>query len=227
MAIKKKRKNRIKLPLLVLAELVAGIALSAVSFIGFLALALHFDLLHAVDAAIFNFFYQLRDPFLTYLMFGITLLGNQILVCVFVLVFLFLIIKKHGREATLFLIILAVSVIANLVFKLVIGRARPDIAPLLVENTYSFPSGHAMNSFVFYSALVLYFYRFSHSFLKTLVLGICSGFLILLIGTSRIYLGVHYFSDVIAGYLAGFWWIVTSLVIEKSIYLYTTFRRSS
>ncbi|MFZ0446701.1 MAG: phosphatase PAP2 family protein [Bacillus sp. (in: firmicutes)] len=83
-------------------------------------------------------------------------------------------------------------------------RARPDLHRLIEIGGYSFPSGHAINVFTVYGIITFLLWRHIPSYLGRTIL-ISSGF-IFMIGTSRIYLGVHYPSDIIGGYFAsGFW----------------------
>jgi undecaprenyl-diphosphatase len=99
----------------------------------------------------------------------------------------------------------------NAVLKAFFQRGRPEFnTPLLVEPYYSFPSGHAMGSIVMYGMitylLILWFKRGISMFIVMIMV-----ILVLLIGFSRLYLGVHFFSDVMGGYLAGLGWL--SIVI--------------
>lgn len=108
--------------------------------------------------------------------------------------------------------------------KQIIQRPRPDIMPSVVETSYSFPSGHAMNSSVFYLTIAFYTYHFTRK--KKLSLVVTGGaiVLLLLIGFSRVYLGVHYPSDVVAGYVVGVWWLTTAILISKSVSFVKHFR---
>lgn len=102
--------------------------------------------------------------------------------------------------------------------KLLIQRPRPPYAaPYLHTFTYSFPSGHAMNSLITYGMLATILVttierleRRPHSVMKTGVFT-CTALLVLGIGFSRLYLGVHYFSDVVAGFAAGMLWLFVCL----------------
>jgi undecaprenyl-diphosphatase len=100
------------------------------------------------------------------------------------------------------------SAFLNHVLKGLFARPRPHFEhPLLVETSYSFPSGHAMESFVAYGMLS-YFAVLALRSWESRVGVVCgAALLVVLIGFSRMYLGVHYFSDVIAGYAAGGVWL--------------------
>jgi len=97
-------------------------------------------------------------------------------------------------------------------------RPRPHFAhPLLVETSYSFPSGHAMESFVAYGVLA-YFAVLALRTWEARVAVVCgAALLVVLIGFSRMYLGVHYFSDVVAGYAAGGVWLSALITGAETI----------
>ena len=93
------------------------------------------------------------------------------------------------------------TVILNLILKNIFMRDRPNNLRLIIESGYSFPSGHSMASISLYGYLMyLAHKKINNKLLKTFIYLIL-GNLILLVGISRIYLGVHYASDVIAGFL--------------------------
>jgi membrane-associated phospholipid phosphatase len=97
--------------------------------------------------------------------------------------------------------------------KLTIHRPRPPYADtFLVSFSWSFPSGHAMESLVAYGMLaylagVLWIHRRS----AQIAVAVSVGLLVVAIGVSRVYLGVHYFSDVVGGYAAGTLWLATCI----------------
>ncbi len=92
------------------------------------------------------------------------------------------------------------------------ARERPNLIEALVkEGTFSFPSGHAFISLCFYGVLAFWWARSRTDFLRRAVVGGATGGSILLIGGSRVYLGVHYPSDVLAGYAAAVPWLTACL----------------
>lgn len=95
----------------------------------------------------------------------------------------------------------------NVLFKSIFRRERPDILQLVQASGYSFPSGHSMVSAAFYGYLIYLCVRFIGKPWRQLFSGLLAA-LTLLIGVSRVYLGVHYASDVIGGFLAGFSWLL-------------------
>ena len=95
----------------------------------------------------------------------------------------------------------------NLIFKTLFHRARPDILRLVSSSGYSFPSGHSMVGAALYGYLIFLSILFLPKPWKQ-ILPVPLFALILLIGISRVYLGVHYASDVIGGFLMGFSWLI-------------------
>ncbi|WP_275899696.1 phosphatase PAP2 family protein [Bacillus piscicola] len=112
-------------------------------------------------------------------------------------------------------VVLAVAVggggLANYLIKSLYERARPEINPLIEITGFSFPSGHAMNVILLYGTLAVFSCRMQLSLMvKSLLVSACA-LLILLIGVSRVFLGVHYPSDILAGFLAGGAWLTAVL----------------
>lgn len=109
--------------------------------------------------------------------------------------------------------VLALSAISNLILKRFVDRARPGIEHMVSVETLSYPSGHAMSAMAFYGFLMYLIYRFRIN--KYLKIGIILllGILILSIGLSRIYLGVHFPSDIAGGFIAGFIWVIFCILI--------------
>ena len=101
----------------------------------------------------------------------------------------------------------------DVALKRVFHRPRPMWGlPLLTARGWSFPSGHAMGSLVAYGMLAYLLLRETHLGRHQRMLAIISAaLLVLLIGLSRLYLGVHYFSDVIGGYAAGVVWLAACI----------------
>lgn len=179
----------------------------------------------SMDVAISLFVYSFRTPLLTQLMLLITSLGNEVSLILTAIISIIFLIKKHRKEAVLFCIVLLMGLILNIFLKQTYQRPRPNISPLITEMNYSFPSGHAMNSFIFFALLAYFSHHFFHKKSLTILSTVIAIILILLIGMSRIYLGVHYFTDVIAGYIAGFWWFITVLLIERLLIFYKFYKK--
>lgn len=115
------------------------------------------------------------------------------------------------------LLVLLLSTVCNVVLKRVVNRARPAAEHLVSVNTLSYPSGHSMSAMAFYGFLIyLCFQMTMHRVVRTLLVVVLV-FTILSIGLSRIYLGVHFPSDVAAGYIGGFIWITFCVVVFNVI----------
>jgi membrane protein DedA with SNARE-associated domain/membrane-associated phospholipid phosphatase len=110
------------------------------------------------------------------------------------------------------------SAVLNRLLKGLFERPRPYFEhPLLVETSYSFPSGHAMESFVVYGMLAYFAVLALRSWESRVAVVFGAALLVVLIGFSRMYLGVHYFSDVLAGYAAGGVWLSALITGAETI----------
>ena len=110
--------------------------------------------------------------------------------------------------------------IASTLLKLLFARPRPDVIPHFVETlTHSFPSGHSMLAAVTYLTLgALASQLASRNKVKIYVLGSCV-ILAILVGLTRVYLGVHYPTDVLAGWTLGFAWATACLIVTRLLLL--------
>lgn len=168
-----------------------------------------------LDIEILQWFYQIRSPFLNGLMKLFSFLGSEVLIAGATFVLVVSLFKKHKHEAFFLSSVVIATSLVNSILKNWIQRDRPQYFPLVMENGYSFPSGHAMNSFVFYVTLAyLFFYFTKNRKLSFLVLFMAIA-IVIMIGVSRIYLGVHYPSDVIAGYLGGLGLFMVFLFLSR------------
>ncbi len=174
-------------------------------------------LLHVfgLDTVILLAIYKWHTPLLDRLMVGITTLGNPtalLLICSGLAIGpLF----SHRRQQATTLGIAAVGALGwNYWLKAHFGRARPALWDWIVHaGHYSFPSGHAMGSVVIYGFLA---YTLAEQFPQwRKQIFTLSTILILAIGLSRLYLGVHWPTDVAAGYAVGLMWLITCLIAEK------------
>ena len=117
---------------------------------------------------------------------------------------------------------LGIVTILNQIIKFIMQRPRPTEFRIIEETGYSFPSGHSMISLAFYGYLIYLIYKYiNNKHLKRTLIIILS-VLICIIGVSRIYLGVHYTSDVLGGFLISFAYLiiyielVNKFVLEKN-----------
>ncbi|WP_235206683.1 phosphatase PAP2 family protein [Paenibacillus tyrfis] len=148
------------------------------------------------------------SPKLTIWMKGITELGSFQTLFVLLLVSVSLMVwRKKKWEALFFMVAVTGGMLFNQLLKQIFERQRPMLHRIVEETGYSFPSGHSMASIVFYGMLAMLFLMFVKSPALKLLIAVTAGCLIIMIGVSRIYLGVHYPSDVVAGFAAGAAWL--------------------
>jgi undecaprenyl-diphosphatase len=133
--------------------------------------------------------------------------GSTVLGLVVVVVVGFLVLQARYRTAAVVAITSISGELLNAAMKHLFDRPRPSIVPhLRTVYTTSFPSGHAMESAIVYLTLGAILMRAAESrFTKAYILGVAV-LLTILVGISRVYLGVHYPTDVIAGWIIGFVW---------------------
>jgi undecaprenyl-diphosphatase len=163
--------------------------------------------------------HQFASPFLTSSMLRISFLGSTLfLTALTVVVVLCFALRRWKREAILFGITMAGAGLLDLTLKYAFHRARPvPFFDMVAPKSYSFPSGHALASFCFYGALAAILTTRIKNGRARLVIWIISAVLVFLIGFSRVYLGVHYTTDVLAGYSAALIWIVTVRFVEQRL----------
>lgn len=208
-----------KLTLILFLEIIISVFVSLVSLYLFLKIGdevVNKDVLQ-IDSTLTAFIYSFRSPSMTSVMMFFTFLGSGIALFVLSLIMITYIGAKRKKDAIIYLAILYSGILLNLILKIIYNRPRPSDLPLIHENTLSFPSGHAMNSFVFFAALSYFIFRETKNAKVTITVSILSIIVIGLIGLSRIYLGVHYPSDVIGGFVAGFLWFISAILFEKII----------
>jgi undecaprenyl-diphosphatase len=175
------------------------------------------DGLTMVDRPINQLMVSLRTPLLNKLMLLITLTGNwEMVVWGSILGAILLIAAKKRRYLMAMLLSNVTALIFIDVAKNLIGRARPPVEnALIAEHGFAFPSGHSYFAVVFYGLMTYFWVRHFHqkwAKIGMFVLG--TGFILLLAG-SRIYLGVHWTTDVVAGLsIAAAWLAVTVTYIE-------------
>ncbi|RSK53973.1 phosphatase PAP2 family protein [Bacillus canaveralius] len=191
---------------LITPSILAIISLTAFSFMAF---SISSSKLIRFDNIVIAYIQGFESLYLTSVMKFFTLIGSAPVIVVLSLIFLFLIRKfLDGRsELTLYIAVTAGSAVLNQLLKLIFQRARPDLHRLIEIGGYSFPSGHAMNAMSVYGISTFLLLRHIPSKSGRRILIMFSVFMICIIGISRIYLGVHYPSDIIGGYLAGGLWL--------------------
>lgn len=190
------------------APFTVWVALSAAGLLFFLGLAedvLSRDPFVAADVRIMNLVAALRSMPTARVMLFFTYLGNwQIIVSSGAAVLVLLLLSQRRRMALFLTGAVAGGELLYAVMKMLFHRTRPDLGfSLITRNGYAFPSGHAVMSVVFYGILGFFLWKIAaRGWHKALIL-IGTAALIFLIGLSRVYLGAHWPSDVLAGWAVG------------------------
>jgi undecaprenyl-diphosphatase len=123
--------------------------------------------------------------------------------------------RRRLVDAALLPVVLGGAELLNLILKLSFHRARPEVAFVHLD-TYSFPSGHAMISTAAYGALAYLAWGPAGTTRRRVLLGAGTVVLLAVVGFSRIYLGVHYLSDVLAGIAGGLFWLSVSIALQTT-----------
>lgn len=164
------------------------------------------------DSQIFDFISSIKSNELDFWMLFITNLGNLITFLVINLMVLILLDYRTGKNV---FEILLLSLLTNTLIKNIINRPRPESAILFLTD-YSFPSAHMMVSTCFYGYLCYLMKKSDARKGFKLIFYISMILLILMIGFSRIYLNVHYLSDVLGGLLIGFLLLLVFILYTKN-----------
>lgn len=167
-----------------------------------------------------------RQPFLNSIFLFITTIGNTTTLIIFtVTMALYLIFNKVRIHWVIWFVLLVFlgGVIINPMIKVMVQRTRPDEAFRLLEiHSYSFPSGHSLSTIVCFGGLAYLigqvFYPDRQRMKKNLM--IAAVVLSLLIAFSRVYLGVHYLTDIVAGYLLGTCLLLFFIKLTKTLPLF-------
>ncbi len=179
----------------------------------FLATMITSDKIIHFDNIVISFFQGYEAPTLTVIMKFFTNIGSTVFIVplsILILLFLYKVLK-HRSELILFVAVMVGSNILFLLLKLYFHRARPDLHRLIEVSGYSFPSGHATNACTLYGILTFLLWRHIGSRLGRTILIVLSVIMIFAIGISRIYLGVHYPSDILAGYFLSVLWLTIAI----------------
>ncbi len=191
------------------AQILAIIYVVEFVFFTLLAWYVHFNPVLSVDVAITREFQESQTPFIKWTMIAVSYLGNQsiIFTALIALTALAFWLVRLRLEALLIVGLSSVSALTNLLIKLVVSRPRPSaqfVEILQAAPGQSFPSGHVMSYVTFWGLLFsLGLILFNRKRWWNYVLLIVPALFVVLVGPSRIYLGDHWASDVLGGYLFG------------------------
>ena len=207
-------------------NLIIGIVIASAALLGFLAFMILVlcDCTFVIDK--FNIHVaNNRNSFWNGFFKIFTHLGSFYTLAVLSLVAIVLIwfVKKDKRLALFYGIGFAKVCIANYIFKQIVRRIRPEHLMIIKETGFSFPSGHAMMTFAFFFLLAHFIWvTIKNKPLKISLVVICAA-IIDLVSFSRIYLGVHYLTDILAG------WLLTCAILMSCLLVYNSklFRKKS
>ena len=205
-------------------KLVLGLALGLASLFGFAKLSedLLGNELLVFDLTVTGYIKTFSSAQVTAIMKGISNLGSPyVLIGVGVVVMLYTGLKRrHFWDTVLVPLTLLGGIILNEALKRLFHRQRPGWPHLVAASGLSFPSGHSMMSYIFYGLLIyLLWANFPGKRLNWFFTALF-GITVLAVGISRIYLGVHYPSDVLAGFAGGSFWLVACILGLRGIRYY-------
>ena len=164
-----------------------------------------------LDNSFYLFLNSFENNDLTTVVKIITYLGSAYVLIFLAVISLFFI--KKNEKYKLISINLVLSFLTNQLLKRVFRRSRPLFKHLVKEKGFSFPSGHAMVSFCFYGLIIYYIHKSNLKYKK--IYEVLLSIVIIIIGLTRIYLGVHYFSDIVGGFVFGLLYLLLFIRILK------------
>lgn len=163
------------------------------------------------DNLVYTFIRMFECSFLDNYFVFITKFGNPIIIVIMISLIIFIFKNKHSLMIVL---IAACTALTNVVLKYIIRRERPLVLKLIEQGGYSYPSGHAMIAVSLYGYMFYIVCRRVRNKKLRKILCALLVILILSIGASRIYLGVHFASDIIGGFLLAMFELL--LLVEYS-----------
>ena len=163
--------------------------------------------LQQFDFMVIEFVQSKISQVLTVWMKAITFLGGKAWLVPALLVSSIAVAFFKKRYGIYLFLTTGTGALLNVLLKEWFQRERPNFYTLITQGGYSFPSGHSMGSFIFYISLAIVLAKISRWKSVDVVITILFVCLVFAIGISRIYLGVHFPSDVLAGFAAGGFWV--------------------
>ena len=181
----------------------------------FISLCVYFNLTSSFDLTIYNFIISFKNEFLTNFFKFITLFGGEYIILL--ITFSFLFIKNKKFFLSLFIDMILI-VLFNYFLKLIFLSERPIDLMIINETGYSYPSGHSMVAVSFYGFILFLIWKMNIKKVYKYLFSFVIVLLMILIGISRIYLGVHFPSDVIGGYSISLCYLIVYIsLIRKRI----------
>ncbi|WP_158232521.1 phosphatase PAP2 family protein [Sporosarcina sp. P13] len=185
-------------------------------FFALVARSIHLHTITSFDDPIIDFVQGAETTWLTAIMKAFTTIGSTAVVVLLAVFALAILLRLQYRaQAILLVSVLAGTGILNQVLKFIFKRERPDFYRLIEITGYSFPSGHTMMAFSLYTILAYIVWRNLRFTWSRVVVVILATVMIVMIALSRIYLGVHYPSDIVGGMLASMVWLIASIAMYQ------------
>jgi membrane-associated phospholipid phosphatase len=168
------------------------------------------------DTRVINLVTTLRTPAVDHVFYAITLFGSAETIAVVAgTAILFTLLRAHYEDGLMILLAVAAGTGFFALIKVLVHRPRPPLEDAVyVQSGFSFPSGHSTVSAALYGTLAYLVIRGMRSEAFKAVIGTLAALLVFAIGFSRVYLGVHYPSDVVAGWAAGIFWVLLVVAAE-------------
>ncbi|MCZ2259742.1 phosphatase PAP2 family protein [Sporosarcina sp. G11-34] len=183
---------------------------------GYISAAIGNEAIVGFDTAVIVFVQGLETPWLTSIMKLFTWVGSRyVVVAIALMGFIVLyFVLCYRQQAFLLISVVAGSVLLNKLLKNYFKRERPEIHRIMDANGYSFPSGHSMMAFALYAIIAYIAWRDVKRTVSRVLLVVFTPFMIIMIGTSRVYLGVHYPSDIVGGFVASALWLTIATSVS-------------
>lgn len=212
----KKRLTRKNFYGLLLTILIFVFLYFLLNFLGIIKDILTTNALAQADIRLENLLYAYRHPLIAKFFLWVSLFGKwQIVASIAVIFLVILWLRKKWLYILPFLLTLAGSTLSDFLGKIILHRPRPLEVAFYHEGSYSFPSGHATIAVAIYGFIAYYLLKNVKKWRHRINILFTTIILILAIGFSRLYLGVHYLSDVIGGYLLGGLWLIIGLGLTE------------
>lgn len=196
--------------------------LALFSFIFFVltGLGIYVGQFDTFDAAVIDFVQGYESKLLTATLLTFTYIGSFLgtIIIYFILFYLFWRFNWRAEAILLTGVVLSTPII-NLILKELMQRPRPEFFHLIEVKGYSFPSGHTMSAVSLYGIVLILVWFKLRNIGERIFLTVVISFIIIAIALSRIYLGVHYPSDIIGGIF------MSNFIISLTFYLYLTERK--
>jgi undecaprenyl-diphosphatase len=200
-------------------RLLISLFLACLSVIGFVWIAHDIGNHHIArfDTLITAWVQSFNSPVLTFIMKTFTFIGSapMVIIITIVVFLLLLLVFKFQSEARLFIIVVIGAELLDFLLKNLYRRTRPTIQHLVYATGYSFPSGHSMSAMALYGIVAYILWRHIPVLIGRLLLIVFATLMIMAIGISRIYLGVHFPSDVLGAFLVSGVWLLLSIEVHR------------